>query len=193
MTREELIQFEDEMAERFAAGEIRAPLHLSGGNEEQLIEIFKDIQPNDWVLVGWRSHYHCLLKGVPRSELIAAILTGHSVSLCFPKQRILCSGIVGGIAPIAVGIAWAIKQKQERVKVFCFLGDMSAETGIVHECTKYASAFGLPLFWIVEDNGLSVCTDTKRVWGGAWSAAMGTRYDYRLTRRHVGIAQWVRF
>src|SRR5690242_13457559 len=112
LTAKDLTAFEDEVAERFARAEIPYPVHLGGGNEEQLIEIFKGIDKvSDWVLTGWRSHVHCLLKGVPRDELMAAILGGRSVSLCFPKHKILSSGIVGGIAPIAAGIAWAIKRK----------------------------------------------------------------------------------
>jgi len=39
----ELIAFENEIEELFAEGRIKAPIHLSGGNEEELIRIFKDI------------------------------------------------------------------------------------------------------------------------------------------------------
>src|SRR6185369_14348574 len=102
-TPDDLRAFEDDIAEAFARGEIKAPIHLSGGNEEYLINLFKDIRPGDWALVGWRSHYHCLLKGVPPSDLKAAILDGRSVALNFPEARIIGSGIVGGTPPIAVG------------------------------------------------------------------------------------------
>ena len=75
------------------------------GNEDHLIRVFRDIAPGDWALGGWRFHYQCLLKGVPPAELKAAIRRGDSMSLAFPEHRILCSAIVGGILPIAVGIA----------------------------------------------------------------------------------------
>ena len=42
---------------------IKGPIHLSGNNENQLIKIFKKINKQDWVFVGWRNHYHALLKG----------------------------------------------------------------------------------------------------------------------------------
>src|SRR5258708_10240064 len=99
--------------------------------------MLEGIDKRHWLLCGCRSHYHCLLKGVPPAELKAAILAGHSVSLCFPKYNILCSGIVGGIAPIAVGLAWAIKRRGYDRRVHCFLGDMSAITGIGHEAVTY--------------------------------------------------------
>jgi len=235
MTPDDLLAFEEDIAQEFAAGKIRSPIHLGGGSERQLIEIFETIKPHDWVLCGWRSHYHCLLKGVPRDQLKAAILAGHSVSLCFPAHRILCSGIVGGIAPIAVGLAWAIKQRREAAveaanyaydshidaiegqdvdahgysyddmvatsnklsdapeRVHCFLGDMSAESGVVHEAVKYAAGHDLPIRWIIEDNGLSVCTATKASWGLSGDRADVTHYQYTLSRPHAGIGRWVKF
>jgi TPP-dependent pyruvate/acetoin dehydrogenase alpha subunit len=195
VTPEDLLAFEEDIAQEFAAGHIRSPIHLGGGNERQLIEIFETIKPRDWVLVGWRSHLHCLLKGVPPAELKAAILAGHSVSLCFPAHKILCSGIVGGIAPIAVGLAWAIKRRGDRddPRVHCFLGDMSAQSGIVYEAMKYGGGHDLGIRWIVEDNGVSVCTDTKASWGRLPATWETRHYEYKLTRPHAGIGRWVKF
>jgi TPP-dependent pyruvate/acetoin dehydrogenase alpha subunit len=163
LTPEDLISFEEEIAELFKAKQIRTIIHLYSGGEEPMINIFKDIRPQDYVMCSWRSHYQCLLKGVPREELKAEIVAGHSIALCFPEYRIMSSGIVGGILPIATGVAMGIKGLDE--KVHCFVGDMTAETGIAHECMKYSAGHDLPIVWHIEDNGLSVCTDTKKVWG----------------------------
>ena len=69
MTKEELIQFEEHIASLFNQGKIKAPVHLYNGNKDQIIKVFSEIKPNDWVFCSWRSHYQCLLKGVPK-ELI---------------------------------------------------------------------------------------------------------------------------
>ena len=37
MNKEQLIKFEEEIAEQFNAGKIRAPIHLYHGNEEHII------------------------------------------------------------------------------------------------------------------------------------------------------------
>jgi pyruvate dehydrogenase E1 component alpha subunit len=190
---DELLDFEEWIAQEFAAGKIKAPIHLSGGNEKQLIKIFKDIRDQDWVLAGWRSHYHCLLKGVDPNELKTAILAGRSVSLAFPAQRVLCSGIVGGIAPIAVGLAHAIKERKSYEYVYCFLGDMTFESGIVHEAMKYAARHRLPVRWVVEDNEVSVMTPTQASWGEHLASYDTQHYYYKLTRPHSGIGAWVRF
>lgn len=194
MDAEELIDFEDEMAAAFERGEIKAPLHLSKGNEQQLIGIFKNINDADWVCGSWRSHYHCLLKGVPQEELKDAILDGRSIGLCFPKQRVICSAIVGGIMPIALGLAWAIKREGGNNRVWCFIGDMTAHTGIAHEVARYAWAHDLPLEIICEDNGLSVGTVTEDAWGVCEELEHPFKtYFYRLEVPHVGTGKWVSF
>jgi pyruvate dehydrogenase E1 component alpha subunit len=164
MTAEDLIAFETEIAELFNAAKIRAPIHLYFGNEARMIEIFRDVKPEDWVFCSWRSHYQCLLKGVPREQVKAEIMAGHSISLCFPDHRIVSSAIVGGILPIAVGAAMGVKRRGEKARVHCFMGDMTSETGIAHECIKYSTNHQLPIRFIVEDNGKSVCTDTRETW-----------------------------
>ena len=74
--------------------------------------------------------------------------------------------MVGGVLPIAVGTAMSLKLKKDKSsKVFCFMGDMTAETGIAHESIKYSRNFKLPIHFIVEDNEKSVCTDTRESWG----------------------------
>ena len=201
MNASDLIAFEDEMTLLFERGHIKAPLHLAGGNEENLIEIFKEVdKENDWVLCGWRSHYHCLLKGVPPEEVRKAIIDGHSISLCFPHHRILSSGIVGGVAPIGVGIAMSLKSRAQIVPryktptVWVFAGDMTSTTGIFNESLRYAMHHDLPIQFVIEDNELSVCTNTMASWGQEFSGKPILRgYKYKLTRPHVGIGKHVRF
>ena len=48
-TKDELINYERMIADHWEAGKIKGPVHLSGGNEEQLIEIGKRIKETDWV------------------------------------------------------------------------------------------------------------------------------------------------
>ena len=199
MKPEDLIAFEDDIAAAFNAGQIRSPVHLYSGNEEQMIEIFKDIRPQDWVFCSWRSHYQCLLKGVPPAELRKAIFDGRSIALCFAEQRIYSSAIVGGVLPIAVGTALAIKRSGEDARVFAFMGDMTAETGIAHECMKYARNHELPIKFIIEDNGVSTCTDTCEAWGHPRSSFAGYDnervyyYRYKSKYPHSGAGVRVQF
>jgi len=165
MNKKQLIAFENDIAETFNKGKIRAPIHLYSGNENFLIKFFKkNIKKNDWVFCSWRSHYQCLLKGVPSKTLKKEIIEGKSISLCFMKHKIYSSAIVGGILPISLGMALSFKRKKSKNKVFCFIGDMTSETGIAHETIKYSINKKLPIHFIVEDNSKSVCTDTRNAW-----------------------------
>ena len=149
ITKKDLINFEEEIANSFNQAKIKAPVHLYYGNEDNIINTFSKIRKKDWVFCSWRSHYQCLLKGVPKKEISEQIFDGKSISLCFPKYNIYSSAIVGGIIPIALGVAMAIKIRKQNSKVYCFVGDMTSETGIMHEAYKYASNFNLLIKFII--------------------------------------------
>ena len=198
MTKDELIAFEADIAAEFNAGHIKAPIHLDGNNEDQLIRIFETIDRSDWVLGSWRMHYKCLLHGVPPVLLKAEIMAGRSIALCFPEYRIISSAIVAGTLPIAMGIAWWLKRERRPEHVHAFLGDMTALTGQFHECRFYAFQHELPIRWIVESNGKSVCTPTFDVWGmeGAGEDFASSRveyFTYELPWPHSGAGVRVQF
>lgn len=198
-TKETLIAFEEDIAQCFNNKQIKAPIHLYHGNEEQMIKVFENIGEDDWVFCTWRSHYQALLKGVPPAELKQAILDGKSIALCFPKYKMFSSAIVTGNIPIALGVALAIKRREGKEKVHCFIGDMTAETGTAWECFKYGMQLGLPIRFIIEDNNKSVCTDTRKVWksniltfDGADSECV-YHYKYENKWPHAGSGARIQF
>ena len=199
LKKKNLIDFENNIVDLFNSSKIKAPIHLHSNNENTLIKIFKKINKNDWVFSSWRSHYHCLLKGVPEKKLIREILDGNSISLCFPKYKIYSSAIVGGSLPIATGLALSIKKKKLKNKVYVFLGEMTSETGIAHECIKYSINKKLPIHFIIEDNEKSVCTDTRKTWSmkkltyEKKNSKFITYYKYKLKFPHAGTGKRIQF
>ena len=87
ITVDDLVSFENRVAKAFNAGKILAPVHLYAGNEVQILKVFQRIAAEDWVFCSWRSHYQCLLKGVPEEELFKEILAGRSI---FFRNRRWC-------------------------------------------------------------------------------------------------------
>jgi pyruvate dehydrogenase E1 component alpha subunit len=197
-TAQELIDFETKVAETFNSGVIKSPVHLYDGNENQIIEVFKDIKDEDWIFCTWRSHYQCLLKGVPQEKLMEDIIKGKSITLCYPEYNIYSSAIVTGSIPIANGVALDIKRKNQNNHVWCFVGDMASETGTFFENYKYALNHDLPITFIVEDNNKSVCTDTRKVWNTDKLAFNSNEnkiiyYSYESKYPHAGAGKRIQF
>ena len=193
-TSQDLIDFENGIVEQWEGGKIRGPIHLSNGNEEQLIEIFKRISANDWVFSTWRSHYHALLHGISPEWITNEILDGKSITLCNLDEKFYSSAIVGGTLSIALGVAMGLKQKGSDEKVWCFIGDMSFESGIFYEVHKYARNFDLPLYFVVEDNGVSTYTPTEATWNTKREIPNDViYYKYKSKYPHYGSGKWVVF
>ena len=181
MNKQELINFENEVVSLFNDGKLKSPIHLSGGNESQLITVFDRIKPTDWVFSTYRGHYHALLHGIDKDWLKEWILDNKSIHVMNSKHRFWTSAIVGGPIPVALGVAISIKldwdkpytdskgkvkvRPENRNHVWCFVGDMTAHTGIFWECIKYAHFNDLPMTFVIEDNGLSTDTPTGEAWG----------------------------
>lgn len=201
-TKESLQQFESLIVSHWENAKIRGPVHLSDGNEEALIEIFKRISKNDWVFSTWRSHYHALLAGIEPDWLEKEILAGKSITICnystpvlnVPKKNFYSSAIVASTLSIALGAALGLKRDNSPDKVWCFIGDMAFETGTFYEVHKYARNFNLPLYFIVEDNGISTYTPTEFTWNQKREIPDDViYYQYTSKYPHYGSGKWIAF
>jgi len=205
-TVESLRQFEQTIADRFEAGKIHGPVHLSYGNEDYLIDLFQYIRPDDWVFSTWRNHYHALLHGIPEETLMAKVMEGKSLSFQCPEHHFFTSAIVNGIIPIAVGNAIGIKWRGTPEMVWCFVGDMAAESGEFYTAVKFSIRNNLPIHFVIEDNGLSTASPTQETWGmeNVDAVKLHIREDlkeryvsyFKYTRGkypHVGIGKWIHF
>jgi TPP-dependent pyruvate/acetoin dehydrogenase alpha subunit len=192
--KKKLIEFEKKIKVLYEKKIIKSPIHLSGNNENELIKIFKNIKKNDWVFSTWRNHYHALLHGITEIELLNQIIGGRSMSICSAKPKFYSSSIVGGILPIAVGVALSHKIKNIKNNVWVFIGDMTYETGVFHECHKYSIQNKLKIKFIVEDNNMSTNTPTNKVWKKN-TQKMKNVIKYKYTRKypHHGTGNWVLF
>lgn len=190
-----IIDFEKRIYNFYNDGKIKYPIHLTKGNEKYLIKIFEYIDQNDWVLCSWRNHAHALLHGINEKFLEKQILNGKSMYVSSRKRNFLSSSIAGGIIPIALGIAISIKKQKSKRKVWLFVGDMTSQMGVFHEVYNYSKNFNLPLEIVIEDNGKSVNTDTKKIWGLKKLPYPKDvfYYNFKLKYPHHGTGRWVSF
>ncbi len=193
ISEKQLINFENKIFESYNKSLIPYPIHLSGNNEKYLIKIFSYIQKTDYVFSNWRSHYHAILHGLSSLQVKNQIFEGKSMSIT--GKNFFASSIVGGCIPIALGTAYANKfLKKNNQKVWCFIGDMTYETGIFHESYKYSKNYDLPLTFIIEDNDFSTNTPTKEAWGKKSKIPNDViYYKYKRKYPHHGTGTWVLF
>ena len=187
-TPDGLRSFVDKIAEHHDAGRLPFALHLPGGNEEQLIDIFSNINEGDYVLSTHRNMYHALLHGLPPEEIEEKILNGRSMFMFDRERNFYVSAIIGGPVAIAVGIAWALKRKGSDQRVWCFLGDGTEDTGHFAEAVRYVNGFDLPCTFIIEDDCMAVEAPKERRWGTnedlEWPECV-IRYHYTKSRPHI--------
>lgn len=207
-TKQHLIAFEELVRSLFEDGKINAPVHLSGGNEDDLIEIFRSISPNDYVLSTHRNHYHYLLHTGDESGLLNEILgkpegvckgRSRSMHTINRKRNFFSSGIVAGLVAIACGIGVALQEHGDDRHVWCFIGDGATDEGHFWEALRYVNGKSLPVTFVIEDNDRSVSTNKERRWGLWDNLCRLLRdfnvdvwyYDYTPTYPHVGSGKWV--
>lgn len=187
--------FESKIYKLFNEGKIPFPIHLTKGNEMKICKIFQYISKKDWVLSSWRNHGHALLHGIHKKKLLSQIIKGKSMYVSSKKNKFLCSSIAGGILPIALGLALSIKRKKQKNKVWVFIGDMTSMMGSFFEVYNYSRNFNLPLEFVIEDNGKSVYTDTKKTWNLKKINYPKDifYYKFKLGYPHHGTGKWVSF
>lgn len=189
-TKNSLIAFEDRVREAWEAGDLPYLLHLGGGNEDQLLSIFEEIQEGDWLFVSHRNHYHSLLAGLPVDQVFQNIVGGGSMFSYSRERRVFSSAILAGNCGIAVGVAIALKASGSKNRVWCFLGDGAEENGHFYEAVLYATGHNLPIEFIIEDNGVQVDTPKELRRGmsngllDSWPCVR--RYHYTPRWPHAG-------
>jgi pyruvate dehydrogenase E1 component alpha subunit len=83
--------------------------------------------------------------------------------------------------------------------VWCFIGDMTSETGIAQTAIRYSEKHKLPITFVIEDNGISVLTQTRSVWNSQSlryeenNSSVVRSYQYKSKYPHAGAGVRVQF
>jgi TPP-dependent pyruvate/acetoin dehydrogenase alpha subunit len=203
-TKAQLIAFSKRIFDVFETGEVPFKIHMSGGNEDELIPLFHQVQPGDWVFSTHRSHYHFLLSGGHPDELERMIREGRSMFV-FGRQgqyglqaNFLTSSILAGMCCIAAGVALQLKNEESENRCWCFIGDGAEDQGHFAEAVMYVHGNNLPCTFIIENNNRSVDTsETERfpqTRGIIWPPCV-YEYAYVPAWQHggTGTKTWVKF
>ena len=71
-------------------------------------------------------------------------------------------GIVGAHIPVATGIAFAHKYRDEDNVCLCFFGDGAIHQGAFHEAANLAGLYDLPVIFVCENNQYAMGTAVER-------------------------------
>src|SRR5450432_1718639 len=163
---------EEESARGYAEGKIGGFLHLYIGQEAVGVGAIASLRHDDYVITTYRDHGIALAKGMSPRALLAELfgkVTGCSRGLggsmhMFDKEHHMLGGygIVGGHIPIAAGVAFASKYRDDKKVTLCFFGEGAVSIGGFHEGVSLAALWKLPIVFICENNGYAMGTPIAR-------------------------------
>lgn len=166
-------RFEEKAAEAYAMGKIGGFCHLYIGQEAVAVGALSGLREEDYAIAAYRDHVQALSKGMTPREVMAELYGrvggcsgGKGGSMHMYSERISFMGgwgIVGGQIPLATGLGWSIKYRQEDGVAVCFFGEAAVNQGAFHESLNMASLWGLPVVYIVENNRFGMGTAWERV------------------------------
>ena len=158
-------RFEEKAEEAYAIGKIGGFCHLHIGQEAAAAGSIAPLRDDDYVISAYREHTQGIAKGIPPRAVMAELFgrkdgcsggKGGSMHIFDAAKGFMGGhGIVGAQVPLAAGLAWAAKYRDEDRVVLCFIGDAAVNQGAFHEAMNMAAV------WAVSYTHLTL--PTKRI------------------------------
>ena len=153
---------EERIQELFLQNLVRGTTHLGIGQEACPVGVTAAMQKNDTLTCTYRGHGYALAMGMSVRTLMAEMM-GKTTGCCGGKGGSMhmtdaslgllgANAIVGGQIPIAVGAGLSAAVKKEKRVSYTIMGDGATNIGSFHESLNMASAWKLPVVFVVENN-----------------------------------------
>ena len=165
-------RLEEEAARAYAQGKIGGFLHLYIGQEAVGVGSIAALQKDDYVVTTYRDHGIAIAKGMSPRALMAELFgkvtgcskgLGGSMHMFDAKNKMLGGyGIIGGHIPLAAGVAFASKYRNDGRVTLCYFGDGAVSIAGFHEGVSLAALWKLPIVFICENNEYSMGTPLSR-------------------------------
>lgn len=169
-------RFEEVSAQAYGVRKIGGFCHLYIGQEAIAVgSIAACDLKKDYILTSYRDHGHALACGMPATIALAELFgkesgcsggKGGSMHLYDAANHMLGgNGIVASQIPVAAGVAFASRYRQDGGVTLCYLGDGAVHQGAFHETMNMAAIWNLPLVLIIENNRYGMGTSVERISG----------------------------
>ena len=165
-------RFEEAVLRLSSEGHFAGHFHLYIGQEATAAVAMTLLREGDHLATTHRNHGHVIARGANPGFALAEILgratglnggMGGTLHLCDPDLGFIStSAIVGGCIGLAVGAAYACKQRRDGSLTVAFFGDGALEEGVSAEALNIAALWKLPIVFMCENNS-----------GNAWGPAKG--------------------
>ncbi len=166
-------RFEEKAEEAYAIGKIGGFCHLHIGQEAAALGMIGPLRQDDYVITAYRDHTQALAKGAEPGPVMAELYgrdtgtsrgKGGSMHIFDADQGFMGGhGIVGAQVPLAAGMGFAIRYREEDRVCVCFMGDAAVNQGAFHEALNMAAIWKLPVIFVVENNEYGMGTAFSRV------------------------------
>jgi pyruvate dehydrogenase E1 component alpha subunit len=190
MYRNMLLQrrFEERAAQMYGKQKFGGFLHLYIGQEAISTGSAYAIRiGHDSVITAYRDHGIGLALGMTANECMAELFgktTGCSKGKggsmhYFSAEKGFYGGhgIVGGHVPVAVGLGFAHKYKEDGGVALVYFGDGAVGQGSIHEACNLASLYQVPILFIVENNQYAMGTAIHRAFAETEFARYAQSYN----------------
>ncbi len=166
-------RFELKVAEMYLDLHIGGFTHLYIGEEAIAAGAISILNKDDYVMSNYRDHGHYLMKGGDPNALMAE-LCGKQTGVCKGKGGSMHLfdlnigflggyAIVGGGLPIALGVAYSNKYRDNDRVVMAFFGDGATNGGSFHAVLNMAKLWALTLVFVCKNNLWGIGTNISRV------------------------------
>ena len=166
-------RFEERAGQQYGLGRINGFCHLYIGQEAVAVGTTEALRPDDYQLGAYRDHAYPLTRGAD-AGMVMAELFGRATGYCkgkggsmhiFDVEHFVLGGygIVGGQIPLAAGLAFASRYRDDGRVTVCYFGEAAANQGAFHETLNMASKWSLPVIFLCENNRYGMGTAFARV------------------------------
>ncbi len=158
------------------------------GQEAVAVAAALAIEPGDWVFPALREGAAMLVRGFPL-ELYLAQAFGSAKDVQKGRQmpshpagrsvnQVSWSSAIATQLPHAVGMAWAARQRGDRVVALAFLGDGATSHPEFHAALNFAGVFEAPVVFVCQNNQYALSVPVSRQTASSSLAAKAPAYGF---------------
>ena len=165
--------FEEGVLKLFEQGKLFGTTHAYIGQEANAVGVITNLKKSDIVVSNHRCHGHYITHKKNPYGLLCEMM-GKEDGLCAGRggSQHICddgffsNGVLGGIMPLAAGLAYSEKFNKTGNIVVVFIGDGTLGEGVLYETLNIVSKWELPLFIVLENNRYAQSTKIEYTLAG---------------------------